>query len=192
MQNWTADFAAPIQAKRDIVFYDQRGTGCSQPSLFCPEVREDFLARLGENLRAADDIARDRTARNACRDRLRARGIDFAGYNSAASALDTRDLRVALGYDGWDLYGVSCGTRLALIVMRDAPQGARSVVLDSTAPPDADIPAEPAANFAHVLDPDVPRLHRAAGVRRRLPGPARGRVGPRVEAERRARNGAAG
>lgn len=42
------------------------------------------------------------------------------------------DLRTALGLDKVDLYGVSYGTRLALTVMRDHPQGIRSVILDST------------------------------------------------------------
>ncbi|MBN1967478.1 MAG: alpha/beta fold hydrolase, partial [Anaerolineae bacterium] len=40
----------------------------------------------------------------------------------------------ALGYEEWNLYGISYGTRLALAVMRDHPEGVRSVVLDSTYP----------------------------------------------------------
>src|SRR5262249_22434325 len=37
MQLYTPDFAAPLQSKRDLVFFDQRGTGRSQPKLDCPE-----------------------------------------------------------------------------------------------------------------------------------------------------------
>ncbi len=44
-------------------------------------------------------------------------------------------LRVALGIDSWNVYGVSYGSKLALIVLRDHPQGIRSVVLDSVSPP---------------------------------------------------------
>jgi pimeloyl-ACP methyl ester carboxylesterase len=152
MQSWTAEFAAPIQSKRDIVFYDQRGTGRSKPGLYCPEVRQDFVARLAEDLKAVDEESRARTAALACHERLKAEAANFGAYNSAASAEDIRDLRVALGYDEWNLYGVSYGTRLALTALRDQPEGIRSVVLDSTVPLDADIDAEQPANFEQVLE----------------------------------------
>src|SRR5262245_44608151 len=38
LRNFTGDFAAPIQLHRDVVFFDQRGSGRSQPALNCPEV----------------------------------------------------------------------------------------------------------------------------------------------------------
>jgi pimeloyl-ACP methyl ester carboxylesterase len=72
-----------------------------------------------------------------CRDRLIQEGIDLSAYNSAASAADVNDLRIALGYDQVNLYGVSYGSRLALTVMRDYPGILRSVILDSTYPPEA-------------------------------------------------------
>jgi len=65
---------------------------------------------------------------------LIAEGIDLSSYNSAASAADINDLRVALGYPKLNLYAISYGTRLALTVMRDDPGAVRSVVLDSTYP----------------------------------------------------------
>jgi pimeloyl-ACP methyl ester carboxylesterase len=69
-----------------------------------------------------------------CRDRLTAQGIDLSAYNSAASAADLNDLRLALGYQKLDLYAVSYGTRLALTLMRDHPDAVRSAVLDSVYP----------------------------------------------------------
>jgi pimeloyl-ACP methyl ester carboxylesterase len=69
-----------------------------------------------------------------CRDRLSAQGIDLSAYHSAASAADLNDLRLVLGYNQINLYGVSYGTRLALTVMRDFPGIVRSAVLDSTYP----------------------------------------------------------
>jgi pimeloyl-ACP methyl ester carboxylesterase len=65
---------------------------------------------------------------------LVAQGIDLSAYNSAASAADVNDLRLALGYKQLNLYGDSYGTRLALTVMRDYPEAVRSAVLDSTYP----------------------------------------------------------
>ncbi len=56
------------------------------------------------------------------------------------------DLRIALGYAEWNLYGVSYGTRLAQTVMRDFPEGVRSVILDSVYPPQVDGYAEMAVN----------------------------------------------
>ena len=60
-------------------------------------------------------------------------------YSSAENAADLAALREALGYDQWNLYGISYGTRLALTVMRDNPIGIRSVILDSSYPLQADL-----------------------------------------------------
>jgi pimeloyl-ACP methyl ester carboxylesterase len=81
-------------------------------------------------------------AMDSCQTRLESEGIDLSGYNSAENAADLQDLRVALGYEQWNLYGISYGTRLALTAMRDQPLGIRSVILDSTYPPQVDLYAE--------------------------------------------------
>ena len=70
-----------------------------------------------------------------CRDLLISQGFDLASYNPRANANDLEDLRRALGYGQWNLYGISYGTRTALETMRAYPQGIRSVVLDSPLPP---------------------------------------------------------
>jgi pimeloyl-ACP methyl ester carboxylesterase len=46
---------------------------------------------------------------------------DLTAYNTAASAADVNDLRLALGYEQINLWGGSYGARLALEVMRDYP-----------------------------------------------------------------------
>ena len=114
----------------DIILLDQRGTGFSVPSLDCPETD----AYLQEDDSGYDSLLE---AARACRDRLTLDGVDLAQYNSANSAADVADLRRALEIDEWNLYGVSYGTRLALTVMRDQPEGVRAVVLDSVYPPNA-------------------------------------------------------
>jgi pimeloyl-ACP methyl ester carboxylesterase len=45
-------------------------------------------------------------------------------------------LRIALGYDEVNLYGVSYGTVLSMLLMQHYPTGLRSVLLDSVGPPD--------------------------------------------------------
>jgi pimeloyl-ACP methyl ester carboxylesterase len=51
-----------------------------------------------------------------------------------------------------NLWGVSYGTHLALAVMRDHPDGVRSVILDSAYPPDRDIYAEAPHNTDRAFD----------------------------------------
>jgi pimeloyl-ACP methyl ester carboxylesterase len=50
------------------------------------------------------------------------------------NAHDVRAVVQGLGYDAYNIYGISYGTRLALEVMRTDPTGVRSVTLDSVAP----------------------------------------------------------
>ncbi|NDJ75328.1 MAG: alpha/beta hydrolase [Chloroflexi bacterium] len=115
-----------LRTDRDIILIDQRGTGYSWPWLTCYEV-DEIEDELGEA-----------AALTACRQRLAADGIDVSDYNSANSAKDVADLRVALEIDEWNLVGISYGTRLALTIMRDYPEGVRSVILDSAYPPVVD------------------------------------------------------
>lgn len=119
---------------RDLILLDQRGTGYSYPSLNCPEIEQ-----------SEDD------ATQACHDRLLDEGVNLQAYNSAENAADIADLRLVLGYDEWNLYGISYGTRLALTVMRDAPDGIRSVVIDSVYPPEINSWEEYGSNTADVF-----------------------------------------
>lgn len=151
MQSFSGPFAAPVQSKRDLVFFDQRGTGASKPSLACPEVNTAFRAALAVDLRGQAQSTGEAAALRACGDRLAKDGVDFAAYSSAESAADIADLMQALGYRQYNIYGLSYGTRLALETMRDRPQRVRSVILDSTLPPQTAGDAAAAANFERAL-----------------------------------------
>jgi len=59
------------------------------------------------------------------------RGVDRSAYNTAASAADLIDLRRALGYASWDVYGASYGARLAQEAMALDGRAIRAVVLAS-------------------------------------------------------------
>jgi len=122
----------PFAANRDQIFIDQRGTGYSFPTLNCPEVEEvdfDFAASANPGLDAS----------TVCRDRLVSEGVDVTAYNTAENAADINDLRIALGYEQVNLFGISYGTRLALAVMRDHPEAVRTATLDSVFPPDLNV-----------------------------------------------------
>lgn len=98
---------------RDLILVDQRGAGFSQPSLAC----ESY-----ETLRV-------------CRQRLVKRFIDLSAYNTVENAADIAGLRTALGYHEINVSGVSYGSTLALQLMRDHPQGIRSVMMNGITGP---------------------------------------------------------
>ena len=142
----------PLDAERTVIVFDQRGVGYSEPSLSCPEIRLLTFDLLDEDLPDEEWLARYTAVLHECRQTWVNRGIDLSNFNSAASAADVADLRAALGYGEWDLYGISYGTRLALTVMRDHPEGIRSVVLDSAYPHQVDEIALALRGAAGALD----------------------------------------
>ena len=141
-----------VLASRDLIVFDQRGVGYSSPSLNCPELEDQAYQDLTQNLSREAAQQRFTQAAQACHARLVKEGRDLAAYTSAANAADVNDLRTALGYAEWNLYGVSYGARLALTVMRDFPDGVRSVILDSTYPPQVDVEAKMAGNAERALN----------------------------------------
>ncbi|MCP4606809.1 MAG: alpha/beta fold hydrolase [Proteobacteria bacterium] len=122
----------------DLILYDQRGTGYSEPD-FCPELGKDWFDVFTQDLTREEALAARLSDATRCHDSLLAKGIDLGAYNSAVSAADLNDLRKALGYKKWNLYGLSYGTRLALTTAREYPEGIRSMVLDAVVPPQMDL-----------------------------------------------------
>ena len=157
---------------RDIVAMTQRGTMFSEPALTC--VAPDLFARELLGLRYYSEATKHAhlAATEACQRELTATGADVSAYNSTESAADFADLRKVLGFPAWNVYGTSYGSYLAQTLMRDHPEGIRSVVLDSVLPTTYDVAqnwwnaragfdnifqacaAEPACNAAH---PDLQR-----------------------------------
>ncbi len=147
---------APHAAGRDLLVFDQRGIGLSQPALDCPGYDHFALEslRLQAEGQALDDqqmLEITLEQLSLCRDALA--GIaDLSAYHTAASAADVNDLRLALGYEQINLWGGSYGSRLALEVMRRYPQTLRSVILDAIYPPDVDLYVSAPANFHRSLE----------------------------------------
>jgi pimeloyl-ACP methyl ester carboxylesterase len=120
---------------RDIVLFDQRGTMYAKPSLFCEQYYEEGIRQLNEDISDEESNKRAQAAMKACRDQFAGEGINLSAYNSFENAADVEALRQVMGWDQINLYGVSYGTLLALHVLREYPQGLRSVILDSVVPP---------------------------------------------------------
>jgi pimeloyl-ACP methyl ester carboxylesterase len=144
-----------LNADREVIFVDQRGTHRADPRLGCPGWEQFIYDAVSLPFAAESTTAADAAAIKQCRDQLAATGVDLAAYNSTENAADIADLKVALGIDTWNVYGVSYGSRLALIVLRDHPQGIRSVVLDSVSPPTVNIVEKwwsaPASSFKAIF-----------------------------------------
>lgn len=126
--------AERFPGNRDVILFDQRGTLYSQPPLTCSEFIDLTIDTLDQDLTDEESTRLSLQALQDCRKRLVDEGINLNAYDSLENAADIESLRTALGYDQINLYGVSYGTLLALHVMRDHPQGLRSVILDSVVP----------------------------------------------------------
>lgn len=113
-----------IQRTRDIVFVDQRGTGDSRP-LECEVVSPD--APLSQQF---DDTFPEQKYREC----LAGYDADVRLYTTPLAMDDLDEVRAALGYEKLNLWGVSYGTRAALVYLRQHPEHVRTVILDSVAP----------------------------------------------------------
>lgn len=131
----TGRSSSPWLRNRDVIIFEQRGTKFAQPALECPEVSESNIAGAKQNLDATTAKKNEIQAAKICYERLKKQGINLSAYNSAESAADIEDLRRVLKLDKINLYGVSYSARLMLNVIRDYPNGIRSVVIESTMPP---------------------------------------------------------
>ena len=132
--------AADFIRDRDILVVSQRGTMFSEPALTCAPI-DDFNREL-LSLRFYSE-ATERAhlaATEACHWELAATGADLSAYNSTESAADFADLRKVLGIAVWNVCGTSYGSYLARTLIRDHPEGIRSVVLDSVLPTTYTIP----------------------------------------------------
>ncbi len=133
------DYIVELLQDRDVILFDERGTGRAEPSLSCPEE----LAVMYEIFGAAADPVWEKQVLQAdmftnCLDGLRASGVDLNQYDVTTVARDLKDLRAALGIRKWNAYGHSYGGHVALELLRVQRGGLRSVVLDSPDLPYAD------------------------------------------------------
>ena len=113
----------PAYRNRDLVIFDQRGSGRSG-LLRCPPLERANLLKAG-------------VAAGACARRLGARR---AFYTSRDSADDIDAIRRRLGAEQVALYGTSYGTKLALGYALRYPPRVERLVLDSTVEADGPDP----------------------------------------------------
>jgi len=126
----------PLRNDRDIVLMDQRGTGASEAN--CTEFGNAMFAVLRQDLDQKGEIQAMTSILSECKETIEQKNVDLAGYSSKENAADFEDLRKVLGYDQWNLWGVSYGSRLGLTIMRDFPKSVRSAMLAGILAPETD------------------------------------------------------
>ena len=135
----------PFRTERDIVLYEPRGQKLTAPNLDCPP----FTGQIDV---AAERAKLDATLSQAylpvpdsvvglphCAQELARQGINLTHYDTENNAADADDLMRALGFEHYDIYAVSGGTRVALELMRSHARDIHAVVLDSTVPPSVNV-----------------------------------------------------
>jgi len=140
-----ADFwAGPGKVHRgrhDVVLVDQRGTGQSN-RLSIPQEKtpQHYLSEM-----YPVDYVRE--MRHALEQRA-----DLTKYTTSIAMDDLDDVRAWLGYDKINLFGLSYGTRAALVYMRQHPEHVRSAILMGVAPTDLKMPLHHSESAARAMD----------------------------------------
>jgi pimeloyl-ACP methyl ester carboxylesterase len=120
---YIAQSMAPALGSRDLLLFDQRGTGASDP-LSCSALEE---APSGPPGHVFEQCALDI-------------GPARADFTTRESVRDIEALREAAGYEKLVLYGTSYGTKVALEYAEAYPQHVEALLLDSVVPTDGPEP----------------------------------------------------
>ena len=126
------------RANRDIVMFDQRAAGLSARSTDCYDAMTANIAEIAGIQDPAAENDKDSGKPDAfaqCIAEMREAGVGLQFYNTEQNARDVAAIVKTLGYETFNLYGISYGTKLSLEVMRQNPEGLRAVVIDGVAPP---------------------------------------------------------
>ena len=108
---------------RDLILIDQRGTGLSNP-LMCEKEDANPYLDVQADFKLSDI--------DKC---IAGFDADLSQYGTTSAINDFEAVRKALGYEQINLYGISYGSRAAMVYMREKPQALRTVILDGVVPP---------------------------------------------------------
>ena len=116
---------------RDLYILEQRGIGYSDD--FCPlyssrKPAVDEAETFEDSLEAGNERVR------FCAENATAAGVDLSGYNTIENARDVKALRRALGFEKWNVWGISYGSILGQAYIKEDPEGILAVALDAIMP----------------------------------------------------------
>jgi pimeloyl-ACP methyl ester carboxylesterase len=138
---------------RDIIIYDQRGTGFSKPFLECNEIfnkYDELIYEKEKNINPYlesfnEDIFNQnfkdlyQNKYSECKQKLIDNNNSPNYFTTRNSAYDIESIRKTLDLNKVTLLGISYGTRLSLEYMELYPFNIDSVILDSIAPKEPEI-----------------------------------------------------
>jgi pimeloyl-ACP methyl ester carboxylesterase len=122
-----------VAEHRDLYILEQRGIGSSTD--FCEQYDNVAPSLTTATSMGEMQIAGAERMRMCFREAA-AQGIDLTGYNTVENARDVRALREALGFEDWNVWGISYGSHLGQMVLREDPDGVRAIVIDAIVPND--------------------------------------------------------
>ena len=120
----------------DIVGFDPRGVGLSNPLKCIPAALKDQATALDPDARtAAEYQAQVAVARSAATDCTRKYGSSLSHYNTEETARDMDLIRQAVGDPELTYLGFSYGTRIGSVYATLFPKRVRAMVLDGAVDP---------------------------------------------------------
>lgn len=120
----------------DVIAFDQRGTGISEPRPLI-EITNDYPLDKPVEIEAYTKPLIDQT--RAKLNELAADGLDLKSFNTNESADDLNDLRIALGEERISLWGISYGTHLGFATLRRHGQHIEKAILAGIEGPDQSV-----------------------------------------------------
>lgn len=122
-----------LVSQRDLYILEQRGIGNSGD--FCPFVgRRNVADAVHADQESAERAYLDQV--ETCIQTAIDMGVDVTGYNTFENARDVKALRLALGLEEWNVWGISYGSVLGQAYMKEDPEGIRAAVIDAIVPLD--------------------------------------------------------
>lgn len=116
-----------LRGRRDVVIFDQRASGISDRTISCYNTQAEKIVDFARH----ENLFDPEGAIFKCLAEVKAQGIDLRHYNTTQNARDVRAIMHALGYPTYNALGISYGTKLGQELLRAAPEGLRSLVIDS-------------------------------------------------------------
>ena len=131
----TVSYFEHLRGRRDITAIDERGVDASAPEMDCYSTLGEQLGPVVEAIGNSTLPSLSLDFIKGCLEELDAKGIDYSLINTEQNAMDVPAVMSALGYDTYNIYGVSYGTKLTMEILRQDPPGIRAAVIDGNAPP---------------------------------------------------------